>query len=271
MTKIFLSCNNRNARSGSIARSRKEIAPVKKDSGPKPETILVIDDDEVSLAVISMLLEAEDFSVSQAPSGEKAIWMVQSLAREQRPQIVLADLQMPGICGPELASALRRYLPGVRLLAMSATPGDTEGYNGFVRKPLEAGQLRSALQQGTVSQPEPPPTPKDEGILDEEVYSRLSGMMPQRSLDEIYQACLDDVRARAEKIEEAAATDNQAEIRRHAHAVKGSAGMVGARNLAAAAADLETGGFRQDDIPSKVDNLLFCCNQLQRILLDRHP
>ncbi|WP_446741875.1 Hpt domain-containing response regulator [Silvibacterium acidisoli] len=242
-----------------------------KRSGPEPETILVIDDDEVSLAVISMLLEAEDFTVSQASSGEKAIWMVQNLAREERPQIVLADLQMPGICGPELATALRRYLPGVPLLAMSATTGDTEGYNGFIRKPLEAGQVRSALQQGTISQPEPPPAVKDEGILDEVVYTRLSGMMPQRSLDEIYQACLDDVRARAEKMEAAAATDDQAEIRRHAHAVKGSAGMVGARNLAAAAADLEAGGFRQDDIASKIDNLLFCCNELQRILLDRHP
>jgi CheY-like chemotaxis protein len=196
---------------------------------------------------------------------------VQSLSREERPQSVLADLQMPGICGPELADALRRYLPGVRLLAMSATPGDTAGYNGFIRKPLEVGHVRSALQQGTVSEPEPPPALKDEGILDEVVYGRLSAMMPHASLDEVYEACLDDARTRAGKMEKAAAGDDLAEIRRQAHAVKGSAGMVGARKLAAAAAELETGSYGREDIPAKISNLLFCCNELQRILLDRHP
>lgn len=256
---------------GSIPKTSIPSTSTPSISRARPHRILVIDDDEVSLAVVSMLLEAEGVSVLQASSGETAIGLVEQVAPGESPQLVLADLQMPGLCGTELATVLHTLLPGVPLLAMSATPAEVGGYNGFVQKPLEVSQLWAILEESGKAEPESATSLKDASVLDEAIYSKLSGMMPQQSLDDIYKACLDDAYSRANIMQEAAGKDDLTEIRRHAHAIKGSAGMVGARNLAAAAQILETGSGEIGDIPLKIGNLLFCCDELKRILLEKHP
>jgi CheY-like chemotaxis protein len=266
----FMQQSNRFS-AGSECTLLKGVRSVKKTSSHRPDRILVVDDDEVSLAVISMLLEAEGVSVVQASSGEMAIGIVESLTAEEYPQLVLADLQMPGICGQELATTLQNLLPGASLLAMSASPGSIKGYSGFVRKPLQTSQIWATLEECEKTEPESTAALKDKAVLDEAIYSRLSGMMPQRALDEIYDVCLEDAQSRADIMKQAASKGNVAEVRRHAHAVKGSAGMVGARNLAAVAQDLETGSYESDDIPMKIGNLLFCCDELKRILLEKRP
>jgi HPt (histidine-containing phosphotransfer) domain-containing protein len=67
----------------------------------------------------------------------------------------------------------------------------------------------------------------------------------------------------------ARAANDLASVRRIAHTLKGGAGMVGAQKLAAAAAKLELGDYRKENISELIDNLLFCCDELQRILLTK--
>ena len=84
--------------------------------------LMVIDDDALSLAVISLLLRSDGYDVLQAADGATAIEMLGELRRDALPSILLADLRMPGIHGRDLAVVLRAEVPQATLLAMSATP-----------------------------------------------------------------------------------------------------------------------------------------------------
>ena len=124
--------------------------PLDEALGDKPPTILVIDDDEISLAIITLMLDAEGYSVMQAPGGDEAVKLAAELTDGGEPSVVLADLQMPGLCGLELALAMRTLLPQTMLVAMSASPGTTTpeaagGYDGFINKPLDLEEFRSLL------------------------------------------------------------------------------------------------------------------------------
>jgi CheY-like chemotaxis protein len=244
-------------------------------------SILVIDDDEISLAIIGMMLETEGYRVTQAASGEQALKETARLRKGSEPAVVLADLQMPGLCGRELALALRTLLPQATILAMSATPGDVEAYDGFVGKPLDLAALRKLTTAARLdAKTAPPPAPRlgrrhkavpSETILDEEVYCKLQRMMPPSSLAEVYAVCLRDARQRAAQMPELARQDGDElrAVRHSAHAIKGGAGMVGATMLAHSAAQLELGDYQKGDLPELINKLLDSCDQLQRILMTK--
>jgi CheY-like chemotaxis protein len=244
-------------------------------------SILVIDDDEISLAVICMMLETEGYRVTQAASGEQALKQTARLRKGSEPSVVLADLQMPGLCGREFALAMRTLLPQATILAMSATPGDTEAYDGFVGKPLDLAALRTltmparldgkAAPAAAAGSDERNKAVRSETVLDEDIYGKLQRMMPPSSLAEIYAVCLRDARQRAEQMPELAHQDDDKlrTVRRSAHAIKGGAGMVGAVMLANSAARIELGDYRKSELPELINKLLNSCDQLQRILMTK--
>jgi CheY-like chemotaxis protein len=238
-------------------------------------SILVVDDDDISLAVIAMLLESEGYEVLQASSGEEALETIAGLEVASRPAVVLADLQMPGLCGPELAADLRAAASEALLLAMSATPAVSEGYDGFLKKPLDPAALRKAIgKKDWVG--ESPDAQRNSGAarkpavaLDDAIFNNLLGLMPAKAVAELYGVCLNDTRERIEQIRAAAEADDLIGVRRIAHSVKGGVGMVGATRLAAAAAEIELGVYRKEDMPQLLNNLLDCCGELERILLNK--
>jgi len=240
---------------------------------PARRSILVIDDDDISLAVIAMLLESEGYEVLQASSGEEALETIADLEAGS-PSVVLADLQMPGLCGPELAADLRVAASESLLLAMSATPAVSEGYDGFLRKPLDPAALRKAIgkkDRGGESPDAQNPGAgrKSTAALDDAVFNNLLGLMPAKSVAELYGVCLNDTRERVEQIRAAGEDNDLVVVRRIAHSIKGGVGMVGAMRLAAAAAEIELGTYRKDDVPQLLNNLLDCCDELERILLNK--
>lgn len=267
---------------------------------PGPHSILLIDDDGVSLAVIAMLLESEDYDVLQASSGEEALQTLIELAGSPQPSVVLADLQMPGRCGAELAADLKLLAPQSLLLAMSATPSAAEGYDGFLKKPLDVGDLRAALaardiekssirendpdksRRGKTRNPGVPagrrelqregPAPAavaSRRILDEKIFRNLLRMMSASAVEELYAVCLRDAREKAGRIRAAGESGDLSAARQGAHAIKGGAGMVGAVRLAEAAEEIEFGISVKEDLPQLLNNLLERCDELQRILLDK--
>jgi HPt (histidine-containing phosphotransfer) domain-containing protein len=80
---------------------------------------------------------------------------------------------------------------------------------------------------------------------------------------------VNDARERVEQIRAAGEANDLIGARRIAHAIKGGAGMVGAMRLAAAAAEIELGVYRKEDMPQLLNNLLDCCGELERILLNK--
>lgn len=81
------------------------------------ETILVVDDNELVLGVVVKILEAENFRVLSAISGPAAL----ALANQTKESIdlLLSDVDMPEISGPDLGEALKTSRPDIHVMLMS--------------------------------------------------------------------------------------------------------------------------------------------------------
>jgi len=235
-------------------------------SGPTSasRSILAIDDDPVSLAIAAVLLESDGFTVVQATDGEQALDL---LAQGGPPDCVLADLRMPGLAGSELAHRLHRLAPQAILLAMSATPpAAVEGYHGVLAKPLSVDALRSALSLRPGGQTAP--EARDDGsedVLDPAVFEHLRRAMSIEALEEIVTAFVEDTDARIQAMRRA----DPETVRRQAHTVKGGAAMVGARQVARAAAAVEVGIDQEGDRMRILDEMEAHCRRAETILLQR--
>ena len=77
--------------------------------------ILVVDDDESTRECLAALLSSHGYEVSTAEDGFDALLQ---LTREP-PDVVISDLNMPGMSGFELLPVVRRTFPHTMLIAMS--------------------------------------------------------------------------------------------------------------------------------------------------------
>lgn len=105
------------------------------------ESILIVDDNIDNLDMTQILLESEGFQVRRAEDAEEALKTLQAY----RPQVILMDIQLPGMDGLELSRRLRQNpaLEGVIILALSAyAMKDDEvqareaGCDGYITKPI---------------------------------------------------------------------------------------------------------------------------------------
>lgn len=108
--------------------------------------VLVVDDEEAVLEVVTDILEMEGWQVITAVDGQKAV----ELYRIHRPQIqlVLLDLSMPGVKGDEIFQQLRQFDAQARVIISSGynekeTIQQFVGQNltGFLQKPYSAQKL----------------------------------------------------------------------------------------------------------------------------------
>lgn len=83
---------------------------------PRPGAILCIDDEPKGLAVRKMLLESQGYEVFTATSGRKGL----ALFAHHRISAVVLDYAMPEMNGAQVAAALKRLDPAVRILLFSA-------------------------------------------------------------------------------------------------------------------------------------------------------
>lgn len=104
--------------------------------------VLVIEDNERNLYLVTYLLERQGFEVHSARDGISGI----QHAVEQPPDLVILDIQLPQMDGYEVAKALRavKELGATPIVAVTsyAMPGDREkalsvGCNGYLEKPIE--------------------------------------------------------------------------------------------------------------------------------------
>jgi CheY-like chemotaxis protein len=103
--------------------------------------ILVIEDNPVNLELMTDLLEAFGFTVLAARDGALAIGLV----RQEKLDLIICDVQMPGMDGYEVAAYLKRdpMLRRIPLVAVTALAmvGDREkvlgaGFDGYIDKPI---------------------------------------------------------------------------------------------------------------------------------------
>jgi len=84
---------------------------------PGPATILVIDDDPSVLTVVHCMLGTGGYNVLLAPSAEVALRLVER--NDLMIDLVLLDVVMPGVTGPELADRILAIRPNLKVLFMS--------------------------------------------------------------------------------------------------------------------------------------------------------
>lgn len=116
------------------------------------ERILVIDDQAANLKLARLVLQAEGFRVRTAADGEEGL----EAARQLDFDLILLDLQLPGIDGFEIARRLKRdpvtrEIPVIAWTAF-AMHGDEEralaaGCDGYISKPIDTRTMAAALRR----------------------------------------------------------------------------------------------------------------------------
>ena len=111
-----------------------------------PGRILVVEDNPKNLKLVRDVLQFSGYEVIEATSGEDGV----RLAVSESPDLILMDLQLPGIDGAE---ALRRIRAGeqtraVPVVAVTAFAMDDDrqnafdsGFTGYVEKPISIRRL----------------------------------------------------------------------------------------------------------------------------------
>jgi CheY-like chemotaxis protein len=243
-------------------------------SGSSPR-ILLIDDDSMMVELLSALFEHRGYETLALPSADEALPALRDPA--QHFDVILSDLHMPGLEGRDLTTSLAaaRRLPTL-LIGMSGkqpNPAEIEPLDAFLLKPFspehfdetvaQIRQLRAARPVHETQAVPPTIPPADAPILNLAVFENLRRALGDETLRQTYDMLLDDTAKRLTRMEIALAASDADTIRREAHAIKGSAGMVGATELHILATAAEGGAT--DSTPPIAD-FRSACQRLQRML-----
>jgi two-component system cell cycle response regulator DivK len=115
------------------------------------QRILVIEDNAMNLKLVRDVLQFSGYDVAEARSGEEGV----ELARERTPDLILMDLQLPGIDGVEALRLLRanpttRAVPVVAVTAFAMKKDRHRallaGFDGYVEKPISVRALPSQVK-----------------------------------------------------------------------------------------------------------------------------
>jgi len=116
------------------------------------KTCLVVDDSSVIRKVARRILEGLDFQISEAENGEEAI----EACRQQIPDAVLLDWNMPKMDGYEFLRVLRRLPDGDRFKVVSCTTENDvahiaralhAGANEYILKPFDKDIVEAKFQE----------------------------------------------------------------------------------------------------------------------------
>ncbi len=219
---------------------------------PDLPTLLLIDDDMVSREVMATVLTMTGYLMHTAASGAASLELLDGGGCA--PAVILMDAQMPGLNGVPLIKELRARTKA-RVVAISASRASDEvlaASDGFLLKPFGAEAIRRILEGGphqadaTEPMDSEPGMDTDAPVVNPETLAQLREMMPETAVKEIYTAIVSDLYKRIEALEAAIAKDDDTEVRRIGHSIKGGCGMAGAMQAARLGALLQAGALEQD-------------------------
>jgi two-component system cell cycle response regulator DivK len=126
--------------------------------------ILLIEDNEQNRYLATFLLEQHGYTIVAAPDGPSGVALAQSLL----PDLILLDIQLPGMDGYAVAKALRAIesMRGTPIIAVTsyAMAGDREkclaaGCNGYIEKPINPETFVTEIARFGPPQRQPEGTP----------------------------------------------------------------------------------------------------------------
>jgi CheY-like chemotaxis protein len=114
--------------------------------------VLVIDDESIVRDVLKNMLEILGYEAVAVPSGETALETLEEDGASF--DLVLVDMHMPGLSGPETVGRIREKLPEIPILLVSGVEeGDLaelyQGHliDGFVHKPFRMVNLKESIEK----------------------------------------------------------------------------------------------------------------------------
>ncbi len=114
--------------------------------------ILVVEDNEANMYLIGFILRESKHQVMEARTGEEGV----ELSIKEKPDLVIMDLQLPGIDGLEAIRRIRKSEAGEKLpiitLTSYAMVGDREkafsaGCTGYIEKPINPDTFISEIEK----------------------------------------------------------------------------------------------------------------------------
>jgi two-component system cell cycle response regulator DivK len=118
--------------------------------------ILIVEDNEKNMKLVRDVLRAKGYSTVEAGTGEDGV----RLAGERKPDLILMDIQLPGISGIEALRQLRGNPETASIPAVAVTASVMQqdrkliteaGFNGYIGKPINLKEfletVRATLEQ----------------------------------------------------------------------------------------------------------------------------
>lgn len=117
-----------------------------------PYKILIVEDNENNCSLLRDLLTFHGYEIAVASDGEEGV----TLARTMMPDLILMDIQMPGMDGMTASHLLKGgpATSGLKIIALTsfAMQGDKEkflaaGFDGYLSKPINTRELPGLVRQ----------------------------------------------------------------------------------------------------------------------------
>jgi CheY-like chemotaxis protein/HPt (histidine-containing phosphotransfer) domain-containing protein len=214
--------------------------------------VLIVDDVEANRLLAQALLRRFGHKSEVATSGFEAL----EKAVAGQFEVVLMDVEMPGMDGMEAARRIRERLgaaaPRIIAITANALSGDRErclaaGMDDYLSKPIQMEALRAAIERAGVGTPDPaipPAEPAPAPVPAAIDWRRIESFKPfdpdGGMVAGVIAAFLADAPGRIRTIRETLASGDADGLAAAAHALKGAAANIGAARLQTLLHDIES-------------------------------
>jgi len=123
-----------------------------------PQTVLIVEDNELNMKLFNDLLEAHGYATLQTREGSAVL----DIAREKKPDLILMDIQLPEVSGLEVTSWLKKdddlkHIPVIAVTAF-AMKGDEDkiregGCEDYISKPISVNEFIIKIREYLPVQP----------------------------------------------------------------------------------------------------------------------
>ena len=120
--------------------------------------ILIIEDNEKNLKLVRDVLQVKGYATIEAGNAEDGV----ELARERKPDLILMDIQLPGMSGIEALKVLRADATTAAIPAVAVTASVMQqdrrliteaGFDGYVGKPINIKEFLEAIRSTLEGKP----------------------------------------------------------------------------------------------------------------------
>jgi CheY-like chemotaxis protein len=220
--------------------------------------LLLAEDNVINQKVALAVLGKIGYRADVAVNGQEVL-----AALEKTPyDLILMDVQMPGMDGFEATAAIRqkergigRHIPIIAMTA-HAMKGDRElclekGMDDYVSKPIQIKDLSAAIDRqlgkaaSSRAESQSPKEAEAQAVFDKRtLLDRLEG--DEELFQEIVKTFLDDAPLQMENLKQALREENLNQLEKQAHALRGAAMNIGGNALQTVAFALEVSGKNHD-------------------------